>query len=177
MRPILLVLALIGTTTLWAAQTCPSQLERVAPNARYIDNADGTISDKATGLMWKKCSEGLSGTACDSGTAISNYWEPALQAASTNTFAGYSDWRLPNLPELRTLIETGCHNPAINTGLFPETVEGSFYLSSTVDHLTGLVHVILFRDGSGGLYSREFFAVTRLVRQIGTQNRGKDDAY
>ncbi len=169
MKRMLLLLAFtFGASPVWAVQTCPSQLARVAPNSRYIDHPDGTLTDTFTGLMWKKCTEGLSGAQCETGTASLNIWEPALQAASNSTFAGYDDWRLPNLPELSSLIETGCHSPAINDVQFPGTVEGAWYLSSTVNHLSGNVHGILFGNGSEGYLSREFFGLSRHVRPVGT---------
>lgn len=29
-----------------------------APDSRYTDNGDGTVTDLATGLIWKQCAEG-----------------------------------------------------------------------------------------------------------------------
>lgn len=60
----------------------------------FVDNNDGTISDKATGLMWTKA---------DSNRSMD--WSAALQYASANKTAGYSDWRLPNAKELQSLVD------------------------------------------------------------------------
>jgi hypothetical protein len=63
----------------------------------FIDNADGTITDDATGLMWSKS---------DNGTGLN--WEEALewvyQQNQSNTL-GYNDWRLPNAKELQSIID------------------------------------------------------------------------
>lgn len=62
----------------------------------YMENGDGTISDLSTGLMW---------TQDDSGEGVD--WETALQYAEASEFAGYSDWRLPNVKELQGIVDYG----------------------------------------------------------------------
>jgi hypothetical protein len=59
-----------------------------------VDNGDGTITDKATGLMWMKT---------DNGKGV--LWEEALSYAENFEYAGYSDWRLPNAKELQSLLD------------------------------------------------------------------------
>jgi hypothetical protein len=60
----------------------------------FVDNGDGTITDNATGLMWKQddSEEGME-------------WETALNYAENHEFAGYSDWRLPNAKELQSIVD------------------------------------------------------------------------
>ncbi|SHO52540.1 Lcl domain-containing protein [Desulfopila aestuarii] len=60
----------------------------------FRDNGDGTITDRATGLMWMQR---------DSARAMN--WEEALQYAASQEFAGYSDWRLPNAKELQSIVD------------------------------------------------------------------------
>jgi hypothetical protein len=60
----------------------------------FKDNGDGTVTDKNTGLMWMKT---------DSGKPMT--WEKALAYAENMTYAGYSDWRLPNAKELQYLVD------------------------------------------------------------------------
>jgi hypothetical protein len=63
----------------------------------FADNVNGTITDNATGLMWTK----------DDSTNGLN-WEEALawvvQMNAAN-YLGYSDWRLPNAKELRSIVD------------------------------------------------------------------------
>ena len=158
-----------------AAQTCPPGIPRVAPDSRYIDHGDGTITDQQTGLMWKRCSEGLSGAAC-SGTPSAVTWPEALTAAADSSFAGHSDWRMPSVKELHSLVETGCHSPSINTNRFPNTpfepplLPGAFWTSTTEPAILGQavqpdVFGVGFRNGGvGKAWKIKPSALLRLVR-------------
>ncbi len=63
----------------------------------FVDNGDGTITDRATGLIWAQD---------DSGTGMD--WEAALAwVASLNDerYLGHDDWRLPDAKELQSLVD------------------------------------------------------------------------
>jgi uncharacterized caspase-like protein len=63
----------------------------------FVDNGDQTVTDRATGLMWQK-----------SGSSRSMTWrrsELYINNLNRNQFAGYSDWRLPTIDELVSLME------------------------------------------------------------------------
>ncbi len=60
----------------------------------FVDNKDGTITDRATGLIWAKA---------DSGKALN--WQQALEYANKFKLGGYSDWRLPNAKELQSIVD------------------------------------------------------------------------
>lgn len=69
----------------------------------FTDNGDGTITDSATGLMWMQD---------DTGEAVD--WENALLTAENATYGGYSDWRLPNVKELQSIVDYSGNFPAID---------------------------------------------------------------
>jgi len=60
----------------------------------FVDNANGTISDHATGLMWQQN---------DSGSGM--VWADALAYCQNLTLAGYGDWRLPDAKELQSIVD------------------------------------------------------------------------
>lgn len=63
----------------------------------FHDNADGTVTDRATGLRWSKA---------DSGKGLN--WPDALvwvQQKNAAKFLGYDDWRLPSVKELQSLVD------------------------------------------------------------------------
>jgi len=104
---------------------CVATITASTPSADFINNGDGTITNTKTKLMWKRCAEGLSGANCTLGTATTLTWQRALQqAASINAgvgFATFHDWRLPNIKELRSIVERQCVLPAVNPTVFPAT--------------------------------------------------------
>lgn len=99
--------------------------------AHFTDNGDNTITDNATGLMWKKCSEGQSGATCATGSATGMNWTTALTTCEADTTASNSDWRLPNRFELDSITDIRGYGPAIDTTFFPGTIDNTSYWSSS----------------------------------------------
>jgi len=92
----------------------------VATNkVRFIDNGDGTITDRATGLMWEKVTLRV--------THSLEYW---ITYASGLTLGGYTNWRVPNINELVSLINYGSITPCIYT-VFSTSILPAIYFSST----------------------------------------------
>ena len=69
----------------------------------FHDNGDGTITDGATGLVWMRVDSGHL-KAGRTGDGRLN-WPEALQWAEDLTFAGHSDWRLPSVKELQSIVD------------------------------------------------------------------------
>ena len=63
--------------------------------------------------MWKVCTEGQTWNAgACGGNANEVSWQTALQTANDENFAGHSDWRLPNIKELQSLVAFNCTAPS-----------------------------------------------------------------
>lgn len=124
-----LVVALAGANA--QGQTCNANIRATTPTDRFVINAaKGTVLDKATGLTWKQCAEGQSGADCAAGAVESYTWADALAQTANSVYAGYQDWRLPNVKELESLVERKCYSPAINLSVFPGTPPSYFWTSS-----------------------------------------------
>lgn len=98
----------------------------------YVDNLNGTISDNDTGLMWKKCSEGKTydvGTGTCTGAYATKTWTNALSACEADATGGHTDWRLPNIRELLSIVDYGRVTPAVNP-LF-DSLWDTFWSSTT----------------------------------------------
>jgi hypothetical protein len=63
----------------------------------FVDNNDGTVTDKATGLMWQK--SGSSSSLENRGA------KRYIKRLNKERFAGCSNWRMPTLEELASLLE------------------------------------------------------------------------
>ena len=123
------------------------------PSADFIDNGDGTVTHRKTGLMWMRCSLGQSwsGSSCE-GSAVGYPWQSALQAArNLNTAGGYAgrtDWRVPNIKELRSIVEQQAYSPSINSSVFPGTpVSGYFWSASAATGCSEYAFSVYFYDG------------------------------
>lgn len=158
-----IIAPLLVTVAPTHAQTCDPEKPLTRPDSRYTDNGDGTITDKVTGLMWKQCVEGKTTvkTPCDTGFAERNFWTNAHQfvdaANSDSGFAGYMNWRMPRLEELKTLQEEACHSPAINIRYFPNTPP-SYFWTADRNYIVYFDYALVNHDHR---YSYHYF---RLVR-------------
>jgi len=163
-----LILALLVSSNGFAAQTCNTAIPASTPTSRFVDHGNGTVTDTKTGLMWKQCTEGLSGAGCATGTAATYTWQGALQAAQTlNTnggFAGFTDWRVPNVKELQSIVEFQCATPTINATIFPATVVGWYWTASRDVNSNFTVWTITFGYGYSTSNNRLFNYYVRLVR-------------
>jgi hypothetical protein len=166
-----------------AVQICPDNLVFSTPTDDFSIKADlGVVVHKKTSLMWKICSEGQtynSGTHSCTGTATTMNWATALETAknfASAGFAGFNDWRLPNVKELRSIIEYRCYNPAINLAIFPDTSTAAYWSSSPVvaDALNNYSELIDFNTGEtyfGPAAQRNDPShVIRLVRSVAPDN-------
>ena len=102
----------------------------------YTDNGDGTVTDNNTGLMW--AADGNS-AGCNNGNNLN--WNDAIDWANELNFAGYTDWRLPNMKELFSLVKFEESAPYIDSTYFPNT--GNIYWTSTTyaPHTGGAMNV------------------------------------
>jgi len=81
---------------------------------QYQNNGDGTITDMVTGLMWQK-SPDTDGDG-DIDAADKKTYAQAVSGASSCTTGGYTDWRLPTIKELYSLIIFSGVDPSGYTG-------------------------------------------------------------
>ena len=112
-------------------------------------NGDEIITDSVTGLMWQK-------------SIAYYYWEDALSYCEKLTYAGYSDWRMPNINELFSLVNYDDYNPASD---FPDikTNELPFW-SSTADEWSSIA--VYFVQGTHSSESKKDSAMSRPVRCV-----------
>ena len=168
----------IATVTLFipriAAASCRvSDIYLSAAPARFEQRA-GLIIDNVTGLMWQRCLLGLSGSSCQQGEAQLLNWPQALTLAGEDKSEGYSDWRLPNLKELASLVEYACTAPAMNETLFPnsgvlrpDTGLMTFIVwSATPYYDSGLIRYVDFSNAADNAQHRSTSQLVRLVRDL-----------
>jgi hypothetical protein len=108
----------------------------------YTDNGDGTITDNATGLTWEKkdqsggihdwanrytwCGASCGSTNVMDGT-ITTTFLAGLNAGAG--FAGHTDWRIPNVNELLTLVNYENAEPAVDAAFNTNCAPGCTVLT------------------------------------------------
>ncbi len=141
--------------------TCPSEgADFYGQDAEYSDlcipknytaNSE-TVTDNNTNLIWQRnlpstysgCTKGSpAGSQCS--------WQEAINYCDNLTLAGNSNWRLPNIEELETLINYGRYNPSIDTTIFPNTPGNYFWSSSPYVGYSDYAWDVYF--GYGSVYS------------------------
>jgi len=164
----IIALVLLSASSQWVtAQTglTAEQYPDEWPDSRYTVNANGTVTDKDTGLMWKQCSEGLSGINCATGAITLFTWKAALaKGAETTAFATHTDWRLPNVKELKSLVALNCYSPSINEAVFPATTPSGYWSSSPFAFNSNVAGLVNFSYGNDNYDDRGFSNYVRLVR-------------
>ena len=102
----------------------------------FTDNGDGTVTDNITGLMWQQEDDD-----------VTRNWERAITYCEGLTLAGHSYWRLPNVKELKSIVDVAVSNPAIDGTYFPNTNSSNYWSSTTVADITGYAWYVVFNYG------------------------------
>jgi hypothetical protein len=108
------------------------------PTPRFTDNSDGTVTDNLTGLIWLKnasCANVKENQATAHGHVAQLNTDGTMNSSdcddTSNGGSHQTDWRLPNVRELHSLIDYGRYNPALPS-VHPFTgVRSDYYWSST----------------------------------------------
>ncbi|MDO8261252.1 MAG: DUF1566 domain-containing protein, partial [Candidatus Magasanikbacteria bacterium] len=192
-----------GTTrsTDWgpvAGTMYPGAVVKTGQTTEYTVNDDGTsekglalsysdytvnslkvaVNDLNTGLMWNKCSAGLSGDTCATGSAATKTFANAilyceyLRLCGDGTYQGSeagegdctghtsvisTDWRLPNIKELFSIVLLeynaitdikAASSPYINQTAFPNTVANYYWSSTTYPYTSTGALLVYFVRGN-----------------------------
>lgn len=122
--------------------------------ARFTANGDGTVTDNATGLMWVK-----DPSLCGGGT-YPNTWGAALNTPATMKWAGaitncealtyatYTDWRMPNINELLSIVNYGRADNQSSYAIFTNQLQSFYWSSTTRSDTTPNAWGVYFTGGS-----------------------------
>ena len=114
------------------------------PNPRFTVQANtNVVMDNVTSLMWAR-NANLSG--------VQLTWSDAIAYCTNLTYGGYSDWRLPNVRELQSLIDFGQSTPALTPGHPFTDVQGgdvglNYWSSTTSAGESGPAYFVYLSDG------------------------------
>jgi hypothetical protein len=122
-----------GQTTVYASGDDGNiQAGAAWPEERFTDNGDGTITDSLTGLMWLKDGGCLKTNWKNSASTLAGLNNQQIQNTCSGYAGNYTDWRLPTINELKSLVNYGSADSAqwLDSKGFVN-VKSTFYWSST----------------------------------------------
>ncbi len=109
------------------------------------------VVDLVTGLHWQGCSAGLSGSDCANGNALRGTWQTALTTCSALSWGGQTGWRLPNVKELRSIVDNRSSTASFFSDFFPRTMVASnqqYWSSTTISGTPSRAWCVDFQIGS-----------------------------
>jgi hypothetical protein len=151
------------------------------PSPRLVDNQDGSVTDRLTGLMWTANSDLMYSRDPEFDTCGQSngsvYWKTALgyiEKLNTENYLGHNDWRLPNRNELTSLIDHSRHgtclpenHPFFTPWLYEEG--GDYFYWSSTTLAVNPDKAWVFHFGLSGLYSNDK-NIERFVWPVRTDN-------
>jgi len=136
---------LIISTSLWGA---------------FSRDSSGVVADSKSGLAWQD------NYVNNGGDIKSATWQDALVYCHEITLGGQSDWRLPNIRELKSIVDDSKFNPAINSIFQNFPFNNYVYVSSTTDasDSSNVWDVNFYNGGSTSSGSKTDERLVRCVR-------------
>ncbi len=114
------------------------------PKPRFVEK-EAVVVDRLTGLCWTANADLGNGPVC---------WSDALKtidALNSRKYSGRSDWRLPNIRELESLVDIGRHSPALPEDNPFENVRPFYWSSTTSVYDAPYAWTLYLQDGAAGV--------------------------
>jgi hypothetical protein len=94
-----------------------------------------TVTDSTTDLVWQ-----------DDATSPQTTWESAIRYCEDLELGGSTDWRLPNINELTSIVDDTTSEPAISS-VFVNTTSYYYWSSTTYASYTFFAWRVSFSNG------------------------------
>ncbi len=132
----------------WLCSFWPLSALAIGP---YQVNGDSVI-DQGTGLQWQK-----------SGDGVLRVWEEALAYCENLSLDNHSDWRLPNIREMKSLVEDYRYYPAIDPVF---SCQSAYYWTATTVTRFPTAHAwsVFFANGDDNCGDKKNSHFVRCVR-------------
>lgn len=127
-----------STAKAWLVPDTGDPNERNCNTHSYTDLGSGIIKDHVTGLMWQKA------------TAPGTYtWQQAVDYCNNLSLGGHTDWHLPTVKEISTLVDVSIKfpGPLINSTYFPNTEQSDYWSSTTFSDTPDSAYFMDFENG------------------------------
>jgi hypothetical protein len=114
--------------------------------------SEETVQDTITGLLWQRDGK-TKRPGCRNVYGNDCTWEEATTYCENLILGGYSDWRIPNMHELISIVDfSKSAPPLVDSEVFPDTLSKEYWTSSAMNVSWG-VSVVLISFESGGYWT------------------------
>jgi len=120
-------------------------------NAEFT-KVGNVVTDSTTGLAWQ-----------DDAVGSQISWQDAIDYCEALSLDTYEDWRLPNINELKSIVDQTKNNPAIVDG-FVNTQFSLYWSSTTVLGYEDYAWGVYFDDGVNYYDDKSYSNYVRCVR-------------
>lgn len=118
-----LLLSTMLTISLFGVEIVINKTQELYKKSPFVrDSAKEIVTNTKTGLIWQDDA---------SVKSVTKDWSDAKRYCKNLNFAGYSDWFLPTISQLESLVDTKRYNPSIKKEF--KNIISSFYWSSSSD--------------------------------------------
>jgi hypothetical protein len=117
--------------------------------------ASEILNDSKTGLIWQDNS---------AAKETKMTWQDAMSYCSELSLGGYSDWRLPNIKELQSIVDISRYKPAIKKGFKYVNTSDYYWSSSVYVSDTKYAWIVYFKFGDTKYYNKTDKYYVRCVR-------------
>ena len=123
----------------------------------FSRDSNGLIADSKSGLAWQD------DYSDNRGIIKSATWQDALVYCKELTLGGQNDWRLPNIKELKSIVDDTKSNPAISS-IFQNITSGYYWSSTTGVFDSSYAWYVYFNYGGDFWYEKYDMRYVRCVR-------------
>ncbi len=136
--------------------------------ARSYSRSGDVVTDNATGLEWQDSEITNRRWVTQENFDLGYYDDISGDTAATYCLdlplGNHSDWRLPTVEELGTLVDSSQYDPAVKEGLFAHILSSNFWSFTTESFYPYSAWTVNFYTGGSGQLNKNYIRYFRCVR-------------
>ncbi|MBF0451375.1 MAG: DUF1566 domain-containing protein [Candidatus Magnetomorum sp.] len=137
-----------------------------------VKTTDGSLVDRTRKITWYSSQPDLTASGASGKYNNGENTELYIQALNNNQFGSFSDWRLPDIMELKSIVDIASQNPSIYSQFFPFSQALEYWTTQTLVSSVSQAWCIHFYDGHEETQEKGDLFYVRAVRSMYPQKTG-----